>query len=91
MSVRGAGDRWLAGERVDGVRFALHDRVEITSGARAGNAGAIILLLALAPEPRYLVSLDASGDVRVRQSALRPADRGGPPHGAPGRADAREQ
>jgi hypothetical protein len=28
----GIGDRWLAGERIPGVAFALHDPVEIVAG-----------------------------------------------------------
>jgi hypothetical protein len=67
--MRGAGDRWLAGEQVEGVAFALNDAVEITNGANDGAHGTIVLLLGLAPEPSYLVALPG-GDVRVPQSAL---------------------
>jgi hypothetical protein len=69
--VRGVGDRWLADERVDGVRFAHHARVVVAEGARAGARGSVRLLLAVSPEPLYLVELDAGGDLRVRQSRLR--------------------
>jgi hypothetical protein len=70
----GLGDRWLQGERLPGVDFAQHDRVTIAGGSRDGQTGAVILLLAVAPQPLYLVSLDAeAGDLKVRQSALRPA------------------
>ena len=69
---RGAGDRWLAGERPAGVEFGRHDVVELTAGRYAGARGSVELLLALAPEPRYLVALaDGRGDVRARQSELR--------------------
>jgi hypothetical protein len=75
MTIRGAGDRWLAGEKPDGVAFAHNEAVEITVGRHAGEAGAIVLLLALAPEPRYLVELGSGGgDVHVPQSALRRAE-----------------
>ena len=73
MDRRGIGDRWLAGERVADVRFGLHDAVEIITGRFAGACGTIALLLAVAPEPSYLVTLGGGGDVRVRQSELRPA------------------
>ncbi len=70
----GAGDRWLAGERVDGVLFGHHDRVEFVTGRFGGERGRVELLLALGPEPRYLVALERGGEaVRVRQSALRAA------------------
>jgi hypothetical protein len=72
MNLRGIGDRWLAGEAIPGVSFALHDAVEITDGEDAGARGAIMLLMMVRPEPKYLVRLrDGSGDVRVLQSKMR--------------------
>ena len=72
MTIRGLGDRWLAGEEVPGVAFAHNESVEILAGPHAGESGAIVLLLGIAPEPTYLVELgSARGDVRVRQSSLR--------------------
>jgi transcription antitermination factor NusG len=67
----GIGDRWLAGEQVPGVAFALHDAVEITAGPFDGECGTVALLMGLTPEASYLVTVRARGDVRVRQSALR--------------------
>lgn len=75
MTIRGAGDRWLAGEDVPGVAFARHERVRITTGPRSGHAGRIDLLIALLPEPHYLLRLADGSDVRVPQSVLAP-DRG---------------
>jgi hypothetical protein len=71
-SIHGVGDRWLAGEQVPGVLFGHHDAVEIAGGPHDGSRGTVALLLALSPEPRYLVALGARGDVRVSQSSLRP-------------------
>jgi hypothetical protein len=68
---QGVGDRWLAGESVEGVQFALHDAVEIVGGQLDGERGTIALLMGLSPEPSYLVALPERRDVRVRQSALR--------------------
>ena len=69
---RGAGDRWLAGEPVDDVAFAHHSEVEFAGGRFDGARGRVELLMALAPEPQYLVALaDGSGTVKVRQSSLR--------------------
>jgi hypothetical protein len=68
MSVRGLGDRWLAGEAIDGVAFAQGARVV----AADGRAGRILLLMSGPPDPLYLVELDAEPRPRrVRQSALR--------------------
>lgn len=76
MSVKGAGDRWLAGENVDGVTFARHDVVRFTSGSRAGATGVIELLVALAPEPQYLIVMHDGGNVRAPQSVLEPCEQG---------------
>ena len=71
---RGVGDRWLAGEPIAGVEFALHDAVEILEGPSDGERGTISLLIGLSPEPSYLVAiLTTRREVRVRQSALRRA------------------
>ena len=70
---RGAGDRWLAGAPLPGVRFAAHDAVEVLIGRHEGERGAILLLVALDPEPAYLVEI-AGERRRLPQSALRPAD-----------------
>ncbi len=70
----GVGDRWLAGESIPGVHFALHDAIEIVGGQFDGERGIIVLLMGLTPEPSYLVSLGARGDARMRQSALRTTD-----------------
>ena len=72
MTIRGLGDRWLAGDAVPGVVFAHNQSVEILTGPRAQERGTIALLLGVEPEPIYLVALgDGRGDVRVRQSGLR--------------------
>lgn len=74
MSIRGQGDRWLAGERVQGVDFEHHAPVAIAAGALAGRRGSVALLMGLGDDPLYLVQLSGGGgDVRVRQSALRRA------------------
>lgn len=73
----GAGDRWLAGEIIPGVALALHDEVEIVGGRYTGRRGRVLLLVALPPEPAYLVALTgddaeaAERPVRARQSSLR--------------------
>ena len=72
MTIRGLGDRWLAGDAVPGVAFAHNQGVEVLTGARAQARGTIALLLRIEPEPVYLVALsDGRGDVRMRQSELR--------------------
>lgn len=68
---RGSGDRWLAGEAVDGVCFAHHQTVTVTHGRFGGRRGRIALLLEVGDDPLYFVLIDG-GDTgaRIRQSAL---------------------
>ena len=75
MNARGAGDRWLAGDLVDGVHFAHHQSVSVVADAHGGELGIVLLLVALTPEPRFLVRLaSGAGDVRLAQSMLRATD-----------------
>ena len=79
---RGAGDRWLDGESIPGVQFTQGDDVEIVAGNHAGRRGRVLLLVALPPEPVYLVALQLGDDtitgteiaVRTAQDALRRVD-----------------
>ncbi|MHB1225437.1 MAG: hypothetical protein ACYC2G_15515 [Gemmatimonadaceae bacterium] len=67
----GLGDRWLAGESIDGVTFGPADAVVVRAGRGAGSLGRVRLLLGPPPDPRYLVELDdGEPAVRVRQSEL---------------------
>ena len=70
--LRGIGDRWLHGERIDGVVFGHWQPVQVASGEHAGELGSVALLLRVAADPLYLVQLASGGrPVRVAQSALR--------------------
>lgn len=72
MEIRGLGDRWLAGQAIEGVLFAHNDPVSITEGPHSGEGGCIVMLTGIRPQPTYLVELGSGrGDVRVRQSELR--------------------
>ncbi|MCY7379009.1 MAG: hypothetical protein LH467_06680 [Gemmatimonadaceae bacterium] len=73
MNLRGVGDRWLADELVAGVTFAHHQPVLIADGIHRGQRGIIVLLVALTPEPRYLVRLADAREIQLGQSALHPA------------------
>jgi hypothetical protein len=74
LQTRGLGDRWLAGEAIEGVLFAQHQSVSITEGPYSGESGSILLLMGVRPQPTYLVELGSGrGEVRVRQAELRAA------------------
>jgi hypothetical protein len=63
------GRMWMSGEPIAGVTFALNDTVRVRIGGDAGQVGAVISVLSLDPEPKYLIEL-ASGDVELDQSNL---------------------
>ena len=65
---------WFNSEPVPGAAFQLNDEVLITSGTLKGEKGAAISLLALEPEPVYLVELSSGAGAEVAQSDLRRAD-----------------
>ena len=70
---RGLGDRWLAGERIDGVLFAQGDAVLVRDGRHAGRVGRVLLLADAPPDAAYLVDLGDARPVRVAQAGLEPA------------------
>jgi len=63
-------NQWMAGETLPGARFSLNDAVSIRSGFASGQTGAVISLLALAPEPRYLVETSLGRDVEVTEREI---------------------
>lgn len=72
-AARGLGDRWLAGERIDGVAFAQNDAVRVREGRHAGRLGRVLLLADAPPAAAYLVDLGDGRPARLAQSALDPA------------------
>jgi hypothetical protein len=74
VETRGLGDRWLAGDAIEGVLFARNDAVIVSDGPNSGERGTILLLMGIRPQPTYLVELGSGrGEVRLRQSELRAA------------------
>ncbi|HXK17899.1 MAG TPA: hypothetical protein VNG33_08855 [Polyangiaceae bacterium] len=62
---------WIQGQRPTGVDFLLDDPVQITASSPDAGAGAIVSLLALEPEPQYLVELGPGLEVEVYQRWLK--------------------
>ena len=61
---------WMAGQLPDGVKFGLGERVDVLSGMQRGQSGAVIALLGLEPEPRYLVELGSGRECEEFQQML---------------------
>ena len=71
MELHGVGDRWIAGHEIEGVAFAQGAKIRVVSGEYKGARGVVRLLMAVRPEARYLVQLDAErSPVRLPQSAM---------------------
>jgi hypothetical protein len=66
-------DRWKANNLPEGAKFGLRTPVEIRFGQRRGTKGAVVGLLGLEPQPRYLVELPSGETVEVSQYFLQSA------------------
>jgi hypothetical protein len=61
---------WLEGAMPDGVMFALGSPVVVSAGRHSGESGIIVLLVALNPEPVFLVEIFVAALCRLNQSSL---------------------
>jgi hypothetical protein len=61
---------WYQGNLPSGVLHGLNDSVKVLRGPLSGARGAVISLIAVHPEPRYLIELDSGDDVELEQSVL---------------------
>ncbi len=66
-------DRWMAGELPADVKFGLNAAVEVRFRPPHGGKGAVISLVGLEPEPRYLVELGSGEEIEARQFNLQEA------------------
>jgi hypothetical protein len=67
---------WLAGEKVDGLKFLHNSIVEVTLPDAATKTGWIVAASVEGPEPIYTVEAqDGSGDIQSPESALRGVDQ----------------
>ncbi len=65
---------WFQQRTVPGAAYRLNDSVVIVAGEHAGTLAFVIALVALEPEPKYLVELANTGrDMKLPESALRAA------------------
>jgi hypothetical protein len=69
----GLGDRWLRGDPLDGVAFGPQAAVQVIAGPHQGRRGVVRLLLGIAPQPVYVVTLETGARCKIAQDALQPA------------------
>lgn len=67
---------WLAGEKIDGLKFLHNSIVEVTLRDATIKAGWIVAASTDGPEPIYTVEAqDGSGDIETPEFALRSVDQ----------------
>jgi hypothetical protein len=64
-------NNWMGGEALEGVLYALNESVEVITELGVSEAGSVITLLEIEPEPKYIVELCNGTDVYALQSAIR--------------------
>lgn len=63
---------WLAGEKMEGLRFQYNSIVEVTLADGTTKAGWIVGASSDGPEPVYTVEArDGSGDIQCPESAVK--------------------
>jgi hypothetical protein len=70
---RATVERWMAGDFPADVKFGLNAAVEIRFRPPHRAKGAVVSLVGLEPEPRYLVALVSGDEIEVRQFNLQDA------------------
>jgi hypothetical protein len=63
-------NQWIAGDLPPGVRFGRHHHVRVLTGRRQGKSGSVMNLVALEPEPRYVVELSSGEQIEAFQRML---------------------
>jgi hypothetical protein len=70
MNQKEIDELWFSFQPIPGAAYRLNDSVGVTSGEFKGESGAVVSLLALAPEPVYLVELSSGADIKISESEL---------------------
>jgi len=65
--------RWV--KKKLNVKFAFDDLVELLHGDKAGKTGNVVALLALEPEPQYVIELPDGTSTNAPESSLKALDR----------------
>lgn len=59
---------------IPGVMFEHNDYVHIVGGPNSGKSGSLVTVVALEPEPKFILELESGFDVEVMQSHIKHAD-----------------
>lgn len=70
MKSQDVGQAFLDHIPIPGVHFEHNDYVRIVGGPHAGQAGSLVTVLTLTPEPKFVLELESGFDVEVFQSQI---------------------
>lgn len=70
MNITDVNQTFLNREPILGVRFSHNDLIRIAAGVHAGGVGSLVAVLALEPEPLFVVELESGLDAQVLQSEI---------------------
>ncbi len=57
--------------QIPGVVFECNDYVHIVGGPYSGKSGSLVTVIALEPEPEFILELESGFDIEVRQSYIK--------------------
>jgi transcription antitermination factor NusG len=68
MRTRDIVQSFLNHTPISGVLFKHNDYIRVVDGPYAGQAGSLVTVIGLDPEPRFVVELESGADVEIMQS-----------------------
>ncbi|MDO8311404.1 MAG: hypothetical protein Q7T25_05640 [Sideroxyarcus sp.] len=74
MSAPSLAQAFLDRAEISGVVYHHNDYVHVVAGPHSGSYGSLVTVLALLPEPRFVLELESGFDVEVLQSEIQSAD-----------------
>lgn len=65
-------DQFFAGQASDKTKFGINASVSILSGPHKGGQGAVISIVSIQPETKYIVELSNGPEVQINESDMAP-------------------
>ena len=68
------GQAFLNREPIPGVNHSHNDYVRVVAGPHAGDAGSLVTVISVEPEPRFILEAESGHDIEVAQSEIERVD-----------------